>query len=77
MLKSRKVKFALICLATILLGFAGCLQFSALAAIYSTLVGGVVGLYGIYCGANTGATYLFNKTQISAVSKSEDSVFSS
>jgi len=53
--RSRKLAFSVV---TSILVFAGALlaaKSDALAPLYQTMVGGLLGTLGLYCGANVGA----------------------
>jgi hypothetical protein len=54
---SRKYSLFLICLAALVVGLAVGGALPAAAASYSIFVGGVLGLYGVYCSGNVAAKW--------------------
>jgi len=58
----RKFTMGLICILVVLAGFALTLVSPILTKVYVDLVGGVVGVYLVYCGGNVSNKWVLSKT---------------
>lgn len=61
--KGRKYTMGMICMLMVLSGFALATTNPILTKVFAELVGGIVGIYMVYCGGNVGNKAVLGKWQ--------------
>lgn len=69
--KSRKFLLAIFAMLLVSLMLLLSAQWKALDSLYSTFVGGIIGIYAIYAGANQAGKFFVSKTIVEDKKKKE------
>lgn len=67
----RKYRMAMILILVILAAFALCIMNPVLASVFGEVVGGLVGIYIVYCGGNIGSKIALGKYQGATIETEE------